>query len=57
GASLQSEKRASKQSRSACPSLRLMSSLENVRLGIRPRFLSQKMDMKEPEKKMLSTAA
>ncbi|KAH8981632.1 hypothetical protein EDB92DRAFT_1758350, partial [Lactarius akahatsu] len=46
----------SKQSQSACPSLRLMNSLENVRPGIRPHFLSQKMDVKEPEKKMLSTA-
>ncbi|KAF9230379.1 hypothetical protein BU15DRAFT_10608, partial [Melanogaster broomeanus] len=48
----------SKQAKSACiPSSWLMSSLENVRLGIRPHFLSQKMDVKELEKKILSTAA
>ena len=34
-----------------------MSSLEKVRPGMRPRFLSQKMAAKEPEKKMPSTAA
>ena len=32
-----------------------MSSLEKAKPGIRPRFLSQKMDAKEPEKKMPST--
>ncbi|KAG1853125.1 hypothetical protein F4604DRAFT_1591670, partial [Suillus subluteus] len=48
----------SKQAKSVCiPSSRLMSSLENVRPGIRPCFLSQKMDAKEPEKKMPLTAA
>lgn len=39
------------------PSSREMSSLENVNPGINPRFLSQKMAAKEPEKKMPSTAA
>ena len=34
-----------------------MSSLEKVRPGIRPLFLSQKMAAKDPEKKMPSTAA
>ncbi len=35
----------------------LMSSLEKVRPGIRPLFFSQKMEAKEPEKKIPSTAA
>lgn len=35
----------------------LMSSLEKVRPGIRPLFFSQKMEAKDPEKKMPSTAA
>ena len=39
------------------PSSREMSSLENVNPGMRPRFLSQKMDANEPEKKIPSTAA
>jgi hypothetical protein len=30
---------------------------ENVKPGIKPRFLSQKIEAKEPEKKMPSTAA
>jgi hypothetical protein len=30
----------------------VMSSLEKVSLGISPRFLSQKIDANEPEKKM-----
>jgi hypothetical protein len=34
-----------------------MSSLENVKPGIRPRFLSQKIDANDPEKKIPSTAA
>ena len=34
-----------------------MSSFEKVRPGISPRFLSQKMEQKEPEKKMPSTTA
>lgn len=34
-----------------------MSSLEKVSPGIRPRFFSQKMEQKEPEKKMPSTQA
>jgi len=32
-------------------------SLEKVRPGIRPRFFSQKIEAKEPEKKISSTAA
>ena len=39
------------------PSSREMSSLEKVSPGIFPRFLSQKMAQKEPEKKMPSTQA
>jgi hypothetical protein len=39
------------------PSSREMSSLEKVRPGMRPRFLSQKIEANEPEKKMPSTAA
>lgn len=39
------------------PSSREMSSLEKVRPGIRPRFLSQKIEAKEPLKKIPSTAA
>jgi hypothetical protein len=47
-----------RQAKSVCrPSSREMSSLENVNPGIRPRFLSQKMDANEPEKKIPSTAA
>jgi hypothetical protein len=34
-----------------------MSSLEKVNPGMRPRFLSQKMEAKDPEKKIPSTAA
>jgi len=34
-----------------------MSSLENVRPAIRPRFFSQKIEAKEPLKKIPSTAA
>ena len=34
-----------------------MSSFENVRPGMSPRFLSQKMAANEPEKKIPSTAA
>lgn len=39
------------------PSSREISSLENVRPGMRPRFLSQKMDAKEEEKKIPSMEA
>jgi len=39
------------------PSSREMSSFENVRPGMRPRFLSQKMEAKDPLKKIPSTAA
>ena len=38
-------------------SSREMSSLEKVRPGMRPRFFSQKIAQKEPEKKMPSTTA
>src|SRR5881392_2965364 len=34
-----------------------MSSLEKVKPGMRPRFLSQKMEANDPEKKIPSTAA
>lgn len=34
-----------------------MSSLEKVSPGIKPLFFSQKIDAKEPEKKIPSTAA
>ena len=39
------------------PSSLEMSSLENVNPGMRPRFLSQKMEANDPEKKIPSTAA
>lgn len=39
------------------PSSWLMWLLEKVGPGMRPRFLSQKMDVKEPEKKIPSTTA
>ncbi|KAG2354626.1 hypothetical protein BDR07DRAFT_1305389 [Suillus spraguei] len=40
----------SKQAQSVCIcSSQLMSSLENIRPGMRPCFLNQKMDAKEPE--------
>ncbi|KAI5993203.1 hypothetical protein EDD15DRAFT_2439179 [Pisolithus albus] len=35
----------------------IMSSFENVRPGMSPRFLNQKMKANDPEKKMPSTAA
>ena len=48
----------SRHAKSQCrPSSREMSSLEKVSPCIRPRFLSQKMEQKEPEKKMPSTHA
>ena len=34
-----------------------MSSFENVKPGIKPRFLSQKIEANDPEKNMPSTAA
>jgi hypothetical protein len=34
-----------------------MSSLEKVRPGMRPRFFNQKMEAKDPETKIPSTAA
>ncbi|KAH9511215.1 hypothetical protein DERF_009686 [Dermatophagoides farinae] len=53
--SCQSMKRHAK---SQCnPSSREINSFENVRPGIRPRFLSQKIAANEPEKKIPSTAA
>ena len=56
GRLLRCEKR--RQAKSVCmPSSREMSSLEKVRPAMRPRFLSQKMEAKEPLKKMPSTAA
>ena len=39
------------------PSSLEINSLENVNPGIKPRFLSQKIDANDPEKKMPSTAA
>ena len=48
----------SRHAKSQCiPSSREMSSFEKVSPGMRPRFLSQKMAQKEPEKKMPSTTA
>src|ERR1700760_2391835 len=48
----------SRQAKSVCiPSSREISSLEKVRPGMRPRFLSQKIEAKEPLKKIPSTAA
>lgn len=48
----------SRQPKSVCkPSSLLMSSLLKVSPGIRPRFLSQKMEQKLPLKKMPSIAA
>src|SRR5574337_422869 len=47
-----------RQAKSQCkPSSREMSSFENDKPGISPRFFSQKMEQNEPEKKMPSTAA
>ncbi|KAJ7502345.1 hypothetical protein B0H11DRAFT_1620356, partial [Mycena galericulata] len=47
-----------RQAKSVCmPSSRLMSSFENVRPGMRPRFFIQKIEANEPEKKIPSTAA
>ncbi|AAA48019.1 putative F ORF B [Vaccinia virus Copenhagen] len=47
-----------KHAKSQCrPSSLLISSLENVSPGIRPRFLSQNMEANDPEKKIPSTAA
>ena len=40
-----------------CTSSLEMSSFENVSPGMSPRFLSQKMAQKDPEKKMPSTHA
>ena len=39
------------------PSSREMSSFEKVSPGMRPRFLSQKIEQNAPEKKMPSTTA
>lgn len=47
-----------KQAKSVCkPSSREISSLLKVKPGMRPRFLSQKIDANDPEKKIPSTAA
>ena len=48
----------SKHAKSQCnPSSRLMSSLENVKPRINPRFFSQKIAQNEPLKKIPSTHA
>ena len=47
----------SSHAKSQCSSSRAISSFENVRPGINPRFLSQNRAQKEPEKKMPSTHA
>lgn len=50
--------RYNKQAKSVCmPSSREMSSFEKVSPGIRPRFLTQKIAQKDPEKKIPSIAA
>ena len=47
-----------RQAKSQCkPSSREISSFAKLKPGINPRFLSQKMEQKLPEKKMPSTAA
>lgn len=47
-----------RQAKSQCnPSSLLISSLENVKPGIKPRFFSQNMEANDPEKKIPSTAA
>src|ERR1700746_1818057 len=47
-----------KQAKSQCkPSSREINSLLKLRPGINPRFFNQKIEQKEPEKKMPSTAA
>ena len=47
----------SKHVKSVCMlSSRLISSLENIKPGMRPRFLRQKIEAKDPEKKIPSTA-
>ncbi|KZP14041.1 hypothetical protein FIBSPDRAFT_702427, partial [Athelia psychrophila] len=52
------EQAESGHAKSVCiPSSWAMISLEKLRPCMRPRFFSQKMDAKEPEKKMTSTAA
>ena len=46
------------QAKSQCkPSSRLINSLLNVNPGIKPRFFNQKIEQKDPEKKIPSTAA
>ena len=48
----------SRHAKSQCsPSSRLISSLLKLSPGIKPRFLSQKMAQKDPEKKLPLTAA
>ena len=47
-----------KQAKSQCnPSSRDISSFENVKPGIKPRFFNQNIAQNEPEKKIPSTAA
>lgn len=47
-----------KHAKSVCiPSSLLINSLEKVRPGISPRFLTQKIAQKDPEKNMPSIAA
>jgi uncharacterized protein YuzE len=47
-----------KHAKPACmPSLRLITSLEKVRPGIKPCFLNQKVDVKDLERKMPLTAS
>lgn len=58
GCGLRRRCRKSRQAKSVCiPSSLLISSLENVSPGIRPRFFSQNIAAKQPEKNMPSTAA
>ena len=50
--------RVKKQAKSQCsPSSREINSLAKLKPGINPRFFSQKIEQKLPEKKMPSTAA
>ena len=47
-----------KQAKSQCnPSSREINSFEKERPGIKPRFFNQKIEQKDPEKKIPSTAA
>ena len=58
GNSLEFKREYNKQAKSQCrPSSLEISSLENVKPGINPLFLSQKIAQKFPEKKIPSTQA